>query len=113
MKRPRIYSLSLVSGLLAESCLGQGGVDRAIRFEITANEVNVIDRQGSQLPYPRDLLFEDLAQLTQPVLGDPLLDTADRQMGGIRAGLGFEPNPLLQSVTQIALKSDEVVGISG
>ena len=47
-----------------EMCRGQGGVDRAIRFEVTANEVNVIDRQGSELPYPRDLLFEDLAQFT-------------------------------------------------
>lgn len=47
-----------------ELCFGQGGVDRAIRFEVAANEVNVINPHGSEVPYPRNLAFEDPAQCT-------------------------------------------------
>ena len=76
--------------------MGQRGVDRTVGLEVAANEVNVIYRQRSHLPYLGDLLFEELAQATQSFLGDPLLDPADREMWGIWAGLGLKVDCLVQ-----------------
>ena len=87
--------MSLVSGFLPELCLGQGRVDRANRFEVTANEENMMDRQDSQLPCPGDLLFEDLAHFAQALLRDAFLDSADCEMGGVWTRLRFEAYPLL------------------
>jgi hypothetical protein len=59
------------------------------------NEVNMIDRQDSQLPYPVNLFFEELAKLSQPLLGDALLDAADCEMGGVWTRLRFKAYPFL------------------
>ena len=65
----------------AELPIGQGRVDRAAWFEVAPNEVNAIHLQASQLPYPRDLLFDGLTQGAYPSLGETPLDAGDGQMG--------------------------------
>jgi hypothetical protein len=92
--------------------MGQGGVDRAVRFEVTPDEVNFFYRQESHLPYPRNLLFEDLAEFTQSSLGDPVLDAADRKMRGIRPRLGLIADCLVQLLAEFPLESDQEVRLA-
>lgn len=98
---------------LAEPGLGQDRVDRAIRLEVTADETYVIDGQGGQPPYPPDFLIEALAQLKYALLGDPVLDTTDREMWGVRTVIGLKAATLVQILPQFVLEANEDFGFAG